>query len=264
MTQPPDETDAAPLRPGDATEVGPGAVSSAGEGEGEAAEKEWWDDPALPWKHKPTRSDLWCWAALAVVGIFGLVLLPLRPLLIANPYIGAWVTGGRTAMVSLGAFLRVDGGSPVPYWIIGTLSLLKFDWVYWWAGRLWGESIISSFMGRTKGAQKRAQRALRITEKYAVLAILLTYLPIPFPAAVVYAAVGMARMRLWVFMLIHLVGAGTAQALYLWLGWSIGEPAVAVVKTFADYMWYLTIGILVVMLATWWWRRRSQSVEDEA
>ncbi len=228
-----------------------------------AAEKEWWDDPAMPWKHKPTRKDLWCWAALSLVGLFGLSLFPLRPLLIANPYVGVWVTGGRTAMVSLGAFLRVDGGSPIPYWIIGTLSLMKFDWIYWWAGKLWGEAIITSFSGRTERAQKRAKRALRITEKYSVLAILITYLPIPFPAAVVYAAVGAAGMRLWVFLLIHLVGAGTAQAIYLWLGWSIGEPAVAVVKTFADYMFYLTLAILAGMAVVWWWRRRTAPASAE-
>ncbi|HOB05824.1 MAG TPA: hypothetical protein PKM36_11210, partial [Propionibacteriaceae bacterium] len=132
------------------------------------------------------------------------------------------------------------------------------------AGRLWGHGLIEVWSGRSERARRRNKRAIAFTQRFESWAIFLTYLPIPFPAAVVYAAVGMARMRLWVFMLIHLVGAGTAQALYLWLGWSIGEPAVAVVKTFADYMWYLTIGILVVMLATWWWRRRSQSVEDEA
>lgn len=223
----------------------------------------WWDDPALPWRHKPTRSDLWCWAALSLVGLFGLALLPLRPLLVANPYLGVWVTGGRTAMVSLGAFLRVDGASPVLYWVIGTLSLMKLDWVYWWAGKLWGEAIITSFSGRTERAQRRAKRALAITERYSVLAILITYLPIPFPAAVVYAAVGAAGMRLWVFLLIHLLGSGTAQAAYLWLGWSIGEPAVAVVKTFADYMWYVTIAILVGMLATWWWRNRTKPAEAD-
>jgi len=27
------------------------------------------------------------------------------------------------------------------------------------------------------------------------------------------------------------------------------------VRIYADYSLYLTIGILVVMLATWWWRR---------
>ncbi len=254
MTQPRDEArhDAAP-------DVDGAASNSADL----TVEKQWWDDPALPWKHKPTRSDLLCWAALALVGIFGLVLLPLRPLLIANPYLGAWVTGGRTAMVSLGAFLRVDGSSPIPYWIIGTLSLMKFDVIYWWAGRLWGEAIISSFIGKSKRAQRSAARALRITEKYSVLAILITYLPVPFPAALVYAAVGMAGMRLWVFLLIHLFGAGTAQALYLWLGWSIGEPAVEVVKVYANYMMYLSFGILAFMLATWWWRRRTAPARAE-
>lgn len=251
--EPADDEALAPPSPGDTPPEQPG------DGAAPAAEvKEWWDDPALPWKHKPTRSDLACWLALSLVGLFGLVLLPLRPLLIANPTIGAIVTGGRTSMVMLGAFLRVDGGPTLLYWLAGTLSLLKFDVVYWWAGRLWGEAIITSFSGRTQGSKRRAKRALAVTERFSVLAILLTYLPIPFPAAVVYAAVGAAGMRLWVFLLIHVIGSGTAQALYLWLGWSIGEPAVAVVKTYADYLWYVTIAILVGMLATYWWRSRTR------
>ncbi len=233
-------------------------VDSQPEGDAEPAEKEWWDDPALPWRHKPTRTDLWCWAALSLVGLFGLALLPFRPVLIANPYLGAVVTGGRTAMVTLGAFLRVDGGPVWLWWLIGTVSLMKFDVIYWWAGKLWGEAIITSFSGKTERAKRRAARALRLTERYSVLAILITYLPIPFPAAVVYAAVGAAGMRLWFFLLIHLIGAGMAQALYLWLGWSIGEPAVAIVKTYADYLWYLTLGILGFMLVTWWWRKRRE------
>ena len=38
--------------------------------------KEWWDDPKLPWRHKPTKTDLACWAWIAVVGVYGLVMVP--------------------------------------------------------------------------------------------------------------------------------------------------------------------------------------------
>lgn len=226
--------------------------------------QEWWSDPSLPWAHKPTRMDLFCWFAIMGAGLFSLALLPLRPQLIANPYLGAYVTGGRTAMITLGAFLRVEGGPLLWYWLVGTLSLMKLDWIYWLAGRLWGEAIITSFSGQTERARRRARRALRVTERFSVLAILITYLPVPFPAAVVYAAVGAARMRLWVFLLIHLVGSGTTQAVYLWLGWSIGQPAVDVAKVVADYMWYLTLALLGGMLVTYVWRRRRSATAADA
>jgi len=46
---------------------------------------------------------------------------------------------------------------------------------------------------------------------------------------------------------------------YTGLGWSIGEPAVRIVKIYADYSLYVTIGVLAVMLITWWWRRSRTS-----
>ena len=49
-------------------------------------EKEWWDDPRMPWKGKPGRADMVCWIGIAVVGVYGLIMMPLRAyLVVAQP-----------------------------------------------------------------------------------------------------------------------------------------------------------------------------------
>ena len=66
-------------------------------------EKEWWDDPRMPWQGKPGRADLVCWIGIAVVGVYGLIMLPLRAyLVVANPVLQAALTGSRSALVVLG------------------------------------------------------------------------------------------------------------------------------------------------------------------
>jgi membrane protein DedA with SNARE-associated domain len=228
--------------------------------EAEATElKEWWDDPRLPWRHKPTRADLVCYAGIAIIGIWALVMLPLRPLLLANPPVSAVINGGRTSVVATGAWIEVNGGPIIVYWLAVTLSIVKFDWVYWWAGRLWGPAILETFTGTSKMSKRRAEIVLKFTHRYETLAVIATYLPLPLPMALIYAAVGASGMRLRKFLIIDIITAAVSQAAWLWLGWSIGEPAVRIVKIYADYSLYVTIGVLAVMLITWWWRRSRTS-----
>jgi membrane protein DedA with SNARE-associated domain len=233
-------------------------VEDAVPGEPEDADsgpKEWWDDPRLPWRHKPTRADIACYTGIAILGVWALVMLPLRPLLLANPPLSAVINGGRTSVVATGAFLEVNGGSIVIYWLAVTLSIVKFDWVYWWAGKLWGAVILETFTGNSKMSKRRAEIVLKFTHRYETLAVVATYLPLPLPMALIYAAVGASGMRLRKFLIIDIITAAVTQAGWLWLGWQIGEPAVRIVRIYADYSLYVTIGILVVMFATWWWRR---------
>jgi membrane protein DedA with SNARE-associated domain len=235
-------------------EAAPGAPADEATGP-----KEWWDDPRLPWRHKPTRSDIVCYTGIAIIGIWALVMLPLRPLLLANPPLSAVINGGRTSVVATGAWIEVNGGPIVLYWAAVTLSILKFDWVYWWAGKLWGPVILETFTGNSKMSKRRAEIVLKFTHRYETLAVVATYLPLPLPMALIYAAVGASGMRLRKFLIIDIITAAVSQAGWLWLGWSIGEPAVRIVRIYADYSLYVTIGILVVMLATWWWRRSRTS-----
>ena len=221
-------------------------------------EAPWWDDPSLPWRHKPTRADLICWALIAVVGVYSLVVTPLRPALIGWwPPGAAMITGGRTSVVTTGAWAHVLGGPLIVYWLVATLSLVKFSWVYWWAGQLWGANIIELLAGKSKRTKRSADRAVRVTNRFALLAIFLSFVFLPMP--IVFAAIGAAKTPLQRFLPPVIIISAVFQAGYLGLGWWLGEPVVTVVDLYARYMMYLSIAILVGMVVAWWWRRRKQS-----
>jgi membrane protein DedA with SNARE-associated domain len=206
--------------------------------------KEWWDDPRMPWKGKPSRSDLWCWIGFSLTGVYALVLLPLRPVLLgANPYLLAALGGSRVSAVTIGAIAATGVG----FWplglLLGTFGSVKFDPLYWWAGKLWGRGLLEMVSGRSPRAARNAARAERLAQRYGVLAIVITYL-IPLPSAVVYATVGAAGMRLRRFLLTDVLTAAVTRGLLIWLGYSIGEPAVRVLELIARYSWYLSLVLL--------------------
>jgi membrane protein DedA with SNARE-associated domain len=225
-----------------------------------APEPEWWEDPRMPWKGKPSRSDLWCWVGFSLTGVYALVLLPLRPILLgANPYLLAALGGSRTSAVTIGALAATGVG----WWplglLLGIFGSIKFDPLYWWAGRLWGRGLIEVIAGRSPRAARNAARAERLASRYGALAILITYV-VPLPSAVVYATVGAAGMRLRKFLLIDVIGAATTRALYIYLGYQLGEPAVEVVEVIARYSWYLSIALLVFVFYTAWRQSRRAKV----
>lgn len=250
----------------------PGRVSSANVSQAEQGErpepetpaedetpKEWWDDPALPWKHKPTRSDIACFTAMMVVTVYGLVMMPLRPVLLTlSPYILASL-GHRTGVVMLGANAAIH---PNPWWapmlVVASLSVMKFDWIWWWAGKLWGRALIEHQAEQSPRAKKRVERAERLTQRYDILAMGLTYLPIPIPAGVIYMALGISGTSLKKFLAVDFVFAALAQSFYMYLGYRIGEPAVRWLNEYGKYMWYLSIAILVGMFVTLWWRGQQK------
>ncbi|MDR1213544.1 MAG: DedA family protein [Propionibacteriaceae bacterium] len=222
----------------------------------------WWADPAWPWSHRPTRADLVCWIMIAVVGVYSLAIAPARAVLIGHsPPLAAAITGGRTSVVATGAWIHVRGGVLVLWWALAALSLIKFSWVYWWAGHRWGDGIITMLAGQTAWSQRRAARAVALTRRWWPLAIALTFLPVPFPMPIVYAAVGAAGIKLGRFLVPVLASSAVFQAGYLALGWWIGQPAVDLVDLYARYMWYVTLAILVGMLGLAWWRSRRRKTE---
>ena len=112
--------------------------------EADTVEKEWWEDASLPWNSKPTRQDYWCLGWFGFVGIFGLAMIPLRAWLLGlDPPIMLALTGSRVGAASTGA---LAGVGQAPHWwlylLIGSLVAIKFDWIYWWAGKLWGRGIL--------------------------------------------------------------------------------------------------------------------------
>lgn len=136
--------------PGD----GQPADQPPGQQSDDAAAREWWDDPGLPWKHKPTKADISCLVWMGIASVYGLILLPLRPVMLglAPHLLGS--LGYRTGLVMTGAL----GATGDRWWplvlVLGSLMAMKFDWIYWWAGKLWGHGLIEVWSGRSEeGAQ---------------------------------------------------------------------------------------------------------------
>lgn len=222
-------------------------------------EAEWWDDPAMPWRHKPTRADLTCLTALGVVGVYALVMLPLRPavLSLAPQLLGS--LGYRTGLIMTGALTAVgDHWWPLVL-VVGSLMVIKFHWVYWWAGKLWGREILDVFANNKSDRTRRFyESAWKIAHKYETLALIVTFLPIPIPAGVIFAALGAAGTSLRKFLAVCFLSSIVTTALYLYVGYLIGEPAVQLMDVYGRYLWYVSIALIVGMVVLAVWRARRK------
>lgn len=219
---------------------------------GEPADQQWWSDPSLPWGHKPTKSDLRCWAWLAVCAIYGLVMLPLRPWLLTVPYVSALLNGSRVAIGAVGA-LASTRPDPVAMWLptllVAAASMIKWDWLFWWAGKLWGQNIIDLWAGRGPRARRWAAWLERFASRHPVVSMTLTYLPIPL-VQVVYAVLGAAGYPIRRFLLVDYVLALVVASLYFGLGFWIGKPAVDALALYSQYALYVSLVVLVVVIVT--------------
>ena len=214
------------------------------------AEKEWGEEDGLPWNGKPTKADYWCLGWFGFVGIFGLAMIPLRAWLLGlDPPILLALTGSRIGAASTGALAAV-GEAPNWLWflLIGSIVNIKFDWIYWWAGKLWGRGILDVQAANSPRAGKNIARVEQWAIKLGWLGIFLAYVPIPLPIAfVVFVLMGMTGMPLWKFMVLDFISKTLWSFLYLGLGWWIGEPVVMVLEQYAKVANWIAIVLLVVV-----------------
>ena len=169
----------------------------------------------------------------------------------AAPGFLAMITGGRTAVAASGALASVG---QMPYWpavlAVATVLSLKFDWVYWWAGRLWGRGMIEVWAGKSKRAARNYARAERWAERLGPLGFLIAYVPIPLPLMqVVFVLAGATGMSLKRFLIYDYIASTIWLIGFFLLGWRLGEPVVDVLDLYAKVAGYVAIGIIVVILA---------------
>lgn len=233
--------------------------------EATSPEPEWWETEGLPWAHKPTREELWCYGLLMVYSVWSLVMMPLRAWLLTVPVFSAILNGSRTATAMVGAFTQT--GNLTPFVGFGTLALsvvsaVKWDLLYWWAGKLWGQAFIASVSGK-KGRGKQISEWLeRIATRYPALSMFVTYLPIPF-TVVVYVVLGAARFDWRKFLALDLVCSALFNTGYFFLGWFVGQPAVDLLKVYGKYATYIAIAIAVVTFVVAY-RRQSAAMNAKA
>jgi membrane-associated protein len=223
------------------------AVADPVEADGEQ-QKPSWDDPRTPWAGKPRLADILCWAGIMLSGISYWATLPLRaPLLGTHPVLLALLNGSTEAVVAAAAFVRVGHGSLVVVLLAGVFGVMKFDPLFWWAGRLWGERVIVLLSGRRNRGAKYMARVQRWGRKFTWPAVVVAPF-VPIPTAIIYVIVGWAGMRLLTFIILDLIGELLWVGLLVGLGYALGHHAVVVAQTVSHYGLWISIGLIVVIV----------------
>ena len=208
-----------------------------------------WTDQRLPWSGKPRPADIICWLGIVLSGVFYWALLPLRLSLVGTrPVVAELLNGGTEAIISAAAFARTGHGTMAVVLLAAIPGLVKFDALFWWAGRLWGERFIMVLPGSRRVARHmaRIQQAGRgFTWPTMVISAFL-----PIPRAIIFVIAGWAGMRLVTFLILDVIGALLWTGLLAGLGYSLGHHAVVVAQTVSHYSWWFTLGIaaLTVLL----------------
>lgn len=206
-----------------------------------------------PWNGKATWVDKVLLTSIFVVPVFYLVLLPARPFLILNaPVVLEFLTGSKTGIVGAAAFARIG---EIPLWLVlfaGTVGMAKFDWLFWLAGRRWGEGILRIFTSTEK--QRRQAHRFRHMPKW-LLFVLTVFSHFPgIPGSILWLVVGWNGMRLWLFLLADVVGAFLMTAAITGLGWALGQSAVDVIGQIDKYALWISLGLVVCIVAFTTWK----------
>ena len=230
--------------------------------------KDPWQDARLPWEGKPRRVDIACWAAITLSGLYYLALLPFRASLVGtHPIVSVLLNGSTEAIVSAAAFAKVGHGSIIVVLLAAIFGTMKFDIIYWWAGRLWGERIITLFTGNRARQRRRGERVIMLfsgrgkrSAKFVArvnhsgrwltwpAVVLSPFLPIP--NALVYAAAGWTGMSWLTFLILDAIGSLMWAGLLAGLGWALGQSAVNVAQEISKYGLWVSIAIVVLVVAS--------------
>ena len=221
--------------------------------------REWittpWPDRYKPWRGKATRTDKLLMAAFTGLLLFGFATKPIKPFLLAShPVALELLSGDLISIGAAAAFARIGETS---IWLVlaaGAIGMVKFDWLMWWAGRVWGEGMLR-MVTTAERAERFAARAAELRPWVVGLAVAAAVLP-GIPTPIVYAMAGMAGMRLATFLVLDLVGALAMTGPVAGLGYQLGQSAVDVVLVIDRYASIVSMTILGTTFLIPWLRRR--------
>lgn len=216
--------------------------------------------PQLPWGTEPAkRADKLILGLLIFSGVYGLASLFLvGPWVGSHPLRLAAVKGSASAVVTLGASARAGHTSLWVALFAGLPATIMFDWIFWWAGRRWGENALHMVLQNRRNADKRIARVKRFSHRYGWLAVVTGYI-FPIPVALIAVAVGMSGMSLPVYMVLDAVGALIWLGLLAGLGFAIGNPARRVADQISHYSIEVTIALVVFIVLRQAWQVHRQA-----
>jgi membrane-associated protein len=132
--------------------------------------------------------------------------------------------------------------------LVAIPGLMKFDIIYWLAGRVWGERIILLFSGRRKHGARFMERVRRSGRWFTWPAVVVAPF-LPIPNAIIYAIAGWAGMSWVTFLILDAIGSLAWAGMLAGLGWSLGQHAVSVADKISHYGLWVSIGIVVIVIA---------------
>ena len=150
--------------------------------------------------------------------------------------------------MSAAAFARVGHGSLVVLLLAAIPGLMKFDIIYWWAGRLWGQRVIVMFSGRGKRSARFVARVERSGRWLTWPAVVVSPF-LPIPNALIYAVAGWTGMSWITFLILDAIGSLAWAGMLAGLGYALGQHAVSVAQEISRYGLWVSIGIVVLVVA---------------
>src|SRR3954471_21386151 len=144
-----------------------------------------------PWDGRMERADRIIVAGIALSGLYSLALIPLFPALGAShPALLEIIRGSPASIVNMGARARIGETSFLLAVVLAVPTVMMFDWVFWWAGRRWGDRVFVWLLGGESARNRRRLARMRwLEQRVGPLAVVLANI-LPVPSALVYAAVG--------------------------------------------------------------------------
>jgi membrane-associated protein len=205
-------------------------------------------DAQLPWVGRPRRVDILCWAGITLSGLYYLILLPFRAELVGtHPILSVILNGSTESIVAAAAFARIGHGTLIEVMLASIVGLMKFDFFYWWAGRLWGERIIIMLSGRRNRGPRYMNWVNRWGRKFTWPAVVVAPF-VPIPTAIIYVIAGWAGMSLITFFILDLIGSLMWAGMLAGLGYELGHSAVNVAKTISHYGLWFSLAIVALII----------------
>jgi len=204
------------------------------------------------------RADKMIVVGIVLAGLYGLALTPLFPLLgSSHPALLELVRGSTASIINMGARARVGETSVVLAVLLGVPSVMMFDWLFWWAGRRWGDRVFAWLLrSEDAKAKRRVARVHSYERRFGPLAVVLANV-LPIPSPLIYAAVGNGGMSLPVFLVLDVAGTLLWTGLLVALGYELGQSAVDVTNAIGHYALWATLALVVVVVGTQAMRSRA-------
>lgn len=195
-------------------------------------------------QHRMTRVDHILLTLMALLGVYGLVLLPLSPkLLVEAPQLLAALNGSGIALVVVGAQAETTGSAWLPWLALATVTGSVSLPIFYLLGRRWGDDVVRMLFA--SGPPRWFRKAESSVRRFPSVWLGLAFVPFsPVPTPVVVALAGIERIRWQVVTALVLAYSLALKGFFLALGYRFGSEVTEVVVTIDRYMMYITLAVV--------------------